>query len=178
MTPTTPKGTLTLRMVMPFGRRVSLRTLPRGDGSPATFSISDAMPSIRWSVSFRRSYLGLSGLMRERSQAFASMMSSVASRRLPATERSISDTVSSETCCKERCALEAFSSMSFTIMMVSGSGVRYLDSLRSLDMIGAGFAHSPAILAVFADDPADFWPLVRDFGCFRGWHIGFSPTRP
>ena len=75
MTPITPKGTVILRITMPFGRVISLNSFPRGDGSEATFFISPAIPARRSSVSFKRSYFGFAGSIRDKSSTLAAKTS-------------------------------------------------------------------------------------------------------
>ena len=70
--PTTPNGTRTLRIDSPLGRVHSSIVVPCGAGSPATASMSEAMPAMRSGVSRSRSRRGESAAIAARSRALAS----------------------------------------------------------------------------------------------------------
>ena len=90
MIPTTPNGTDTFVIFIPFGLSVSIRVLPRGEGRAATLRISLAILFILSGVSSSRSYSGFEVCSAARSSALAARISPVAAT---ASSASASNTV-------------------------------------------------------------------------------------
>ena len=67
----TPNGTDTFSMRMPLGLSNEANILPNGEGSPATFLISEVIPKIRSRESINRSYLGSVFGIRAKSRQFS-----------------------------------------------------------------------------------------------------------
>ena len=67
----TPNGTDTFSMRMPLGLSNEANILPNGEGSPATFLISEVIPKIRSRESINRSYLGSIFGIRAKSRQFS-----------------------------------------------------------------------------------------------------------
>ena len=111
ITPTTPKGTRTLLIVIPFGRLQLSIVSPCGEPSAATCSMPAAISSMRRGVSRRRSYIGSSGDMAARSTALAAIRRLESLLRASAQRRSVRSKVSVSVAANEAAARRAARNM-------------------------------------------------------------------
>ena len=145
MIPITPKGTLTFVSFIPLGRMLSFRTLPSGEGSVATFRMSEEIPFNRSSVSFSRSYFGLSGDIRSRSFRFSERIYGVCAKAASATAFNIRFICSSGNNAKRRLAACTAANVSFRF--IRNSFIRCTDSHNGPLLFFHAFRWRPVLVS-------------------------------